>query len=102
MAIRLYERLSHSPLAFVGLSAKHALIEMTGTGEINAPFTSLRGTHLSGGACVWILGDEEYFSSKGLTPSFGWLEAADRHGISFRARGGLAGWQGDRDDPRRC
>src|SRR5690606_20057114 len=37
-------------------------------------FTSLRGTHLSGGACVWILGDEEYFASRGLSPVGGWVE----------------------------
>lgn len=47
---------------------------MAGTGEVNAPFTSLRGTHLSGGACVWILGEEEYFSARGIAPTGGWVD----------------------------
>jgi 3-oxoacyl-(acyl-carrier-protein) synthase len=48
---------------------------MAGSGEVNSPFTSLRGTHLSGGACIWILGDEEYFRRRGLEPIGGWVEA---------------------------
>jgi 3-oxoacyl-(acyl-carrier-protein) synthase len=40
------------------------------------PFTSLRGTHVSGGACVWILGDASWCEQKGLkSPAGGWLEA---------------------------
>jgi 3-oxoacyl-(acyl-carrier-protein) synthase len=59
--------------ALVG--AFHEARVMSGTGEVNAPFTSLRGTHLSGGACVWILGDEETFAARGLEPIGGWVEA---------------------------
>lgn len=59
--------------ALVG--AFHEARVMAGTGEVNAPFTTLRGTHLSGGSCIWILGDEEYFSARGLTPVGGWVEA---------------------------
>jgi 3-oxoacyl-(acyl-carrier-protein) synthase len=44
-------------------------------GEVNVPFTSLRGTHVSGGACVWILGDAEYCEGLGLTPLGGYVEA---------------------------
>lgn len=58
--------------ALVG--AFHEARVMAGTGEVNAPFTTLRGTHLSGGSCVWILGDEEYFSARGLEPIGGWVE----------------------------
>jgi 3-oxoacyl-(acyl-carrier-protein) synthase len=58
--------------ALVG--AFHGARVMAGTGNVNAPFTSLRGTHLSGGACIWILGDEEYFASKGMTPVGGWVD----------------------------
>lgn len=56
-------------------SAFHEARVMAGNGDVTAPFTSLRGTHLSGGACVWILGDEEYFSAQGLEPVGGWVEA---------------------------
>lgn len=56
------------------VAAFHEARVMSGTGEVNAPFTSLRGTHLSGGACIWILGDEETMSARGLTPVGGWIE----------------------------
>jgi 3-oxoacyl-(acyl-carrier-protein) synthase len=52
--------------ALVG--AFHDARVMPGTGKVNVPFTSLRGTHVSGGACMWILGDEAYFAEKGLLP----------------------------------
>jgi 3-oxoacyl-(acyl-carrier-protein) synthase len=48
---------------------------MPGNGEINMPFTSLRGTHISGGACVWILGDADWCGARGLRPVGGWVEA---------------------------
>ncbi|HVH43711.1 MAG TPA: beta-ketoacyl synthase N-terminal-like domain-containing protein [Labilithrix sp.] len=57
------------------VGAFHSARVMAGTGEVNAPFTSLRGTHLSGGSCIWILGDEEYFAARGLTPVGGWVES---------------------------
>lgn len=56
-------------------SAFHEARVMAGTGEVNAPFTSLRGTHLSGGACVWVLGEEEHMRRHGLTPVGGWVES---------------------------
>jgi 3-oxoacyl-(acyl-carrier-protein) synthase len=59
--------------ALVG--AFHEARVMAGTGEVNSPFTSLRGTHLSGGSCIWVLGDEEFFSSRGLKPVGGWVES---------------------------
>lgn len=59
--------------ALVG--AFHEARVMSGSGEVNAPFTSLRGTHLSGGACIWVLGDEETFAARGLEPVGGWVEA---------------------------
>lgn len=47
---------------------------MSGSGDVQAPLTSLRGTHLAGGACVWILGDVDYMHAAGLEPTGGWLE----------------------------
>ncbi|MCP3101150.1 beta-ketoacyl synthase [Myxococcus sp. K15C18031901] len=35
---------------------------------ISKPLTALRGTHIAGGAVVWVLGDWEYFTSKGFKP----------------------------------
>jgi 3-oxoacyl-[acyl-carrier-protein] synthase II len=48
---------------------------MPATGEVNSPFTSLRGTHVSGGACVWIVGDVEWCDERGLRPIGGYVES---------------------------
>lgn len=37
-------------------------------GGVSKPFTGLRGTHVAGGACVWIVGDVDYFRERGMTP----------------------------------
>ena len=34
----------------------------------SVPLTDLRGTHVAGGACVWILGDRDYMSARGYEP----------------------------------
>lgn len=36
-------------------------------GTRNDPFTDLRGTHVAGGACVWIIGRQSLFQSYGIT-----------------------------------
>jgi len=35
---------------------------------ISKPLTALRGTHIAGGAVVWVLGDLEHFTAKGFKP----------------------------------
>ncbi len=35
---------------------------------VSIPLTRLQGTHVAGGAVVWILGDYEYLSAKGFKP----------------------------------
>jgi 3-oxoacyl-(acyl-carrier-protein) synthase len=37
-------------------------------GRVSKPFTGLRGTHIAGGACIWIVGDAECFMQKGFKP----------------------------------
>ena len=37
-------------------------------GQVSKPFSGLRGTHISGGACIWIVGDAEYLMGKGFKP----------------------------------
>lgn len=59
--------------ALVG--AFHDARVMPGIGEVNMPFTSLRGTHISGGSCVWILGDAAWCLERGLRPVGGYVEA---------------------------
>jgi 3-oxoacyl-[acyl-carrier-protein] synthase II len=59
--------------ALVG--AFHSARVMPGIGEVNMPFTSLRGTHVSGGACVWIIGDADWCEGRGLRPVGGYVDA---------------------------
>ncbi len=37
-------------------------------GRVSKPLTGLRGTHIAGGAIVWVVGDYEYFKSRGFEP----------------------------------
>ncbi|HEX3770053.1 MAG TPA: beta-ketoacyl synthase N-terminal-like domain-containing protein [Polyangiaceae bacterium] len=57
------------------IGAFHSARVMPGIGAVNMPFTSLRGTHVSGGSCVWILGDAEWCEGRGLEPVGGYVEA---------------------------
>jgi len=36
--------------------------------EVSKPFTGLRGTHIAGGSCIWIIGDVDYLTEKGFKP----------------------------------
>jgi 3-oxoacyl-(acyl-carrier-protein) synthase len=56
------------------VAAFHDARVMPGNGEVNMPFTTLRGTHVSGGACVWILGDVAHCAERGLKP-LGYVDA---------------------------
>ncbi len=37
-------------------------------GEVSKPLTGFRGTHVSGGACIWIVGDADYLKARGFEP----------------------------------
>ena len=37
-------------------------------GQVSKPFTGLRGTHVAGGSCIWIIGDAEYLTGLGMRP----------------------------------
>ncbi len=37
-------------------------------GEVSKPLTGFRGTHVSGGACIWIVGDADYLRGRGFEP----------------------------------
>jgi 3-oxoacyl-(acyl-carrier-protein) synthase len=50
------------------ISAFHKARLTPGTGEVNLPLTSLLGTHVSGGACIWVLGDVDALQASGLRP----------------------------------
>jgi 3-oxoacyl-(acyl-carrier-protein) synthase len=57
------------------IAAFHQARVLPATGDVNAPFTSLRGTHVSGGACIWVIGDAEWCESRGLIPVGGYVDA---------------------------
>jgi 3-oxoacyl-(acyl-carrier-protein) synthase len=57
------------------IAAFHQARVLPATGAVNAPFTSLRGTHVSGGACVWIVGDADWWEPRGVRPVGGYVEA---------------------------
>jgi 3-oxoacyl-(acyl-carrier-protein) synthase len=37
-------------------------------GGVSKPLTGLRGTHVAGGAVMWVVGDYEYFTARGFKP----------------------------------
>lgn len=41
---------------------------LSATRRLSNPLTQFRGTHISGGAVVWIVGDMEYMQAKGFKP----------------------------------
>jgi 3-oxoacyl-[acyl-carrier-protein] synthase II len=41
---------------------------LSANGNVSLPLTHLQGTHVAGGAVVWIIGDMEYLTAKGLHP----------------------------------
>lgn len=41
---------------------------LSADGNLSKPLSALKGTHVSGGACIWIVGDLEYAREKGFEP----------------------------------
>jgi len=37
-------------------------------GAVSKPLTGMRGTHVAGGACVWIVGDADFLRERGMKP----------------------------------
>jgi 3-oxoacyl-(acyl-carrier-protein) synthase len=53
------------PLTVGGFYAARVI---SADGQVSKPLTTLRGTHVAGGAAVWIVGDHEHMSALGLRP----------------------------------
>ena len=53
------------PLIVGAFSAARVLAS---DGTVSKPLTGLRGTHVSGGSCVWIVGDLEKMTARGFQP----------------------------------
>ncbi|MGE4601511.1 MAG: beta-ketoacyl synthase N-terminal-like domain-containing protein [Planctomycetota bacterium] len=56
---------SPHPLIVGAFSAARVLAS---DGNVSKPLTGLRGTHVSGGSCVWIIGDFEKMTARGFEP----------------------------------
>jgi 3-oxoacyl-(acyl-carrier-protein) synthase len=41
---------------------------LSADGDLSKPLSGLKGTHVSGGSCIWIVGDLEYGLSQGFKP----------------------------------
>ncbi|MEI8256424.1 MAG: beta-ketoacyl synthase N-terminal-like domain-containing protein, partial [Deltaproteobacteria bacterium] len=50
------------------ISAFHSARLTPANGEVNLPLTSMLGTHVSGGACVWIIADVDAMAELGVVP----------------------------------
>ena len=52
----------------LSVGAFHAARVIAADGQVSKPLTELRGTHVAGGAVIWILGELEHMKAKGFTP----------------------------------
>lgn len=50
------------------LSAFYNANVLAADGDVSRPMTGLKGTHVAGGACVWIVGDAEAMRARGFKP----------------------------------
>ena len=50
------------------ISAFHKARLTPATGDVNMPLTSLLGTHVAGGACIWVIADVAYMAARGVKP----------------------------------
>lgn len=60
--------------------------------DVSRPLTALKGTHIAGGACVWIIGDAEAMMAQGFRPVgleiVGIGTSSDAHHIITPSKGG--------------
>jgi 3-oxoacyl-(acyl-carrier-protein) synthase len=60
--------------------------------DVSRPMTGLKGTHVSGGACIWILGDADAMMAQGFKPVgleiVGVGASSDAHHIITPSKGG--------------
>lgn len=71
-------RLGHATAVVIGMtdppphpvtiSGFYSANVLSADADVSRPLTALKGTHVSGGSCVWILGDAEALMAKGFKP----------------------------------
>ena len=52
----------------VVISAFYNANVLSADADVSKPMTGLKGTHVSGGSCVWIVGDADAMRAQGFTP----------------------------------
>ncbi len=74
------------------ISAFYNANVLSADADVSRPLTGLKGTHVAGGACVWIVGDAEALMARGFTPVgmeiIGVGASADAHHIITPSKGG--------------
>jgi len=74
------------------ISAFYNAHVLSSDADVSRPLTGLKGTHVAGGACTWIIGDAEALMAKGFTPLgmevVGIGASSDAHHIITPSKGG--------------
>ena len=74
------------------ISAFYNANVLSADADVSRPLTGLKGTHVAGGACIWIVGDAEAMMRQGFRPlgleivGVGW--SSDAHHIITPSKGG--------------
>jgi 3-oxoacyl-(acyl-carrier-protein) synthase len=76
----------------VVISAFYNANVLSADADVSRPLTALKGTHVAGGACVWIVGDAEELMAQGFRPLgleiVGVGTSSDAHHIITPSKGG--------------
>jgi 3-oxoacyl-[acyl-carrier-protein] synthase II len=76
----------------VTISSFYTANVLSADADVSRPLTALKGTHVSGGACVWIVGDAEALMARGFKPVgmeiIGVGASSDAHHIITPSKGG--------------
>ena len=74
------------------ISAFYNANVLSADADVSRPLTGLKGTHVAGGACVWIVGDADAMMARGLKPLgmeiVGVGASSDAHHIITPSKGG--------------
>lgn len=76
----------------VVISAFYNANVLSADADVSRPLTALKGTHVAGGACIWIVGDAEELMKQGFKPLgleiVGIGTSSDAHHIITPSKGG--------------
>jgi 3-oxoacyl-(acyl-carrier-protein) synthase len=74
------------------ISAFYNANVLSADADVSRPLTGLKGTHISGGSCIWIVGDADVMTARGFKPLgmeiVGIGTSSDAHHIITPSKGG--------------